>query len=156
MRHRKSGRKLGRSSSHREAMFRNMVTSFLEFEKIETTDAKAKELRMVAERLVTLGKRHALSVVAAGADAAEQQRRNASRVAAIRQAARVIRRRDVLQKLFSELGERYQSRPGGYTRIMRTGRRLGDGAEMAIIELIPDGQPAAQPTISDVEQLAPT
>jgi large subunit ribosomal protein L17 len=138
MRHRKSGRKLGRNASHRDAMFRNMVTSLFESEKIQTTDAKAKELRRVAERLITLGKRNAPSLVEAAAET-DRARLTANRVAAVRQAARVVRSREVLQKLFSDLAERYQARPGGYTRIMRVGRRLGDGAEMVIIELLPDG-----------------
>jgi len=138
MRHRKSGRKLGRNASHRDAMFRNMVTSLFESEKIQTTDAKAKELRRVAERLITLGKRNAPSLVEAAAEA-DRARLTANRVAAVRQAGRVVRSREVLQKLFSDLAERYQARPGGYTRIMRLGRRLGDGAEMVIIELLPDG-----------------
>lgn len=144
MRHRKSGRKLGRNASHRDAMFRNMVTSLFESEKIQTTDAKAKELRRVAERLITLGKRNAPSLVEAAAET-DRDRLTANRVAAVRQAARLVRSREVLQKLFSDLAERYQARPGGYTRMMRIGRRLGDGAEMVIIELMPDGlaEPAA-------------
>ena len=119
-------------------MFRNMVTSLFESEKIQTTDAKAKELRRVAERLITLGKRNAPSLVEAAGEA-DRARLTANRVAAVRQAGRVVRSREVLQKLFSDLAERYQARPGGYTRIMRLGRRLGDGAEMVIIELLPDG-----------------
>lgn len=149
MRHRKSGRKLGRNASHRDAMFRNMVTSLFESEKIQTTDAKAKELRRVAERLITLGKRNAPSLVEAAAET-DRARLTANRVAAVRQAARVVRSREVLQKLFSDLAERYQARPGGYTRIMRVGRRLGDGAEMVIIELLPDGLADAAPVAEPV------
>jgi len=139
MRHRKSGRKLGRNASHRDAMFRNLVTSLLDLEKVQTTDAKAKELRRIAERLITLGKRNAPSLVGAAGTEDEKERLTAVRVAAVRQAARSVRSRDVLQKLFSDLAERYQSRPGGYTRMVRIGRRAGDGAEMVIIELMPDG-----------------
>jgi len=139
MRHRKSGRKLGRNASHRDAMFRNLVTSLLDVEKIQTTDAKAKELRRVAERLITLGKRNAPSLVAAAGSEDDKARLTADRVAAVRLAARSVRSREVLQKLFSDLAERYQSRPGGYTRMVRVGRRAGDGAEMVIIELMPDG-----------------
>lgn len=149
MRHRKSGRKLGRNASHRDAMFRNMVTSLFESEKIQTTDAKAKELRRVAERLITLGKRNAPSLVEAAAEA-DKARLTANRVAAVRQAGRVVRSREVLQKLFSDLAERYQARPGGYTRIMRVGRRLGDGAEMVIIELMPDGLADVSPAAESV------
>lgn len=144
MRHRKSGRKLGRNASHRDAMFRNLVTSLLEMEKVQTTDAKAKELRRIAERLITLGKRNAPSLVEAAGSDDEKARLTAVRVAAVRQAARSVRSRDVLQKLFSDLAERYQTRPGGYTRMVRVGRRAGDGAEMVIIELMPDGIAAVE------------
>jgi large subunit ribosomal protein L17 len=144
MRHRKSGRKLGRNASHRDAMFRNLVTSLLEIEKVQTTDAKAKELRRIAERLITLGKRNAPSLVEAAGSDDEKARLTAVRVAAVRQAARSVRSRDVLQKLFSDLAERYQTRPGGYTRMVRVGRRAGDGAEMVIIELMPDGIAAVE------------
>lgn len=137
MRHRKSGRKLGRNQSHRDAMFRNMVTSLIEEEKIQTTSAKAKELRRVAERLITLGKRNAMSVVDAGGDDELRQRRVAARVAAVRHAGRTVRNRQALQKLFGELAERYIDRPGGYTRIIKLGRRPGDNAELSIIELMP-------------------
>jgi large subunit ribosomal protein L17 len=130
-------------------MFRNMVTSLFESEKIQTTDAKAKELRRVAERLITLGKRNAPSLVEAAAET-DRARLTANRVAAVRQAARVVRSREVLQKLFSDLAERYQARPGGYTRIMRVGRRLGDGAEMVIIELLPDGLAEVSPVAERV------
>ena len=116
MNHRKTGRKLGRTSAHRKALFRNMVTSLLEHEQIRTTDAKAKELRGVAERMITLGKRGTLH--------------------ARRQALRTIRSKDVTSKLFDELAERYRERPGGYTRVIKLGQRVGDAAPMAIIELV--------------------
>ena len=116
MRHRNSGRKLGRTSAHRKALFRNMVTSLLEHERIQTTDAKAKELRGVAERMITLGKRGGLH--------------------ARRQALAVIRSREVASKVFGELAERYRQRPGGYTRVIKVGRRVGDAAPMSIIELV--------------------
>ena len=139
MRHRKSGRKLGRNSSHRRAMFRNMATSLIEEERIQTTAAKAKELRSIVEKLITLGSRNAISVVEQGGSDAERAQRSADRVAAVRQAGRYIMNRDALQKLFGEIAERFVGRPGGYTRVLRTGRRLGDNAEMAIIELLPEG-----------------
>lgn len=139
MRHRKSGRKLGRNSSHRRAMFRNMATSLIEEERIQTTAAKAKELRSIVEKLITLGSRNASSVVEQGGDDAERAKRTADRVAAVRQAGRYVMNRDALQKLFGEIAERFVGRPGGYTRVLRTGRRLGDNAEMAIIELLPEG-----------------
>ena len=116
MRHRKSGTHLGRTSAHRKAMFRNMVTSLLEQERIETTDAKAKQIRRLADRMITLGKRGDLH--------------------ARRQALAVIRSRDVTAKVFSELAERYRDRPGGYTRIMKSGHRAGDAAPMSVIELV--------------------
>lgn len=153
MRHRKSGRKLGRNQSHRDAMFGNMATSLLSEEKIQTTTAKAKELRRVAERLISIAKRNATSLVDAAKDDDERQRLQAARVAGVRQAGRTVRDRVVLQKLFSELAERYQQRPGGYTRIMKVGARSGDNAEMAIIELMPDGleAPAEQVTQDAVQ-----
>ena len=116
MNHRKTGRKLGRTSAHRKALFRNMVTSLLEHERIQTTDAKAKELRGVAERMITLGKKGTLH--------------------ARRQALRTIRSKDVTSKLFDELADRYRDRPGGYTRVIKLGQRPGDAAPMAIIELV--------------------
>lgn len=116
MRHRKAGRKLGRTTSHRIAMLRNMVTSFLEHEKIVTTDIKAKELRRVAEKMITLGKRGNLH--------------------ARRQALSFIRDRTVVKKLFDELSPRYTERNGGYTRIIKIGHRVGDNAPMSVIELV--------------------
>lgn len=117
MRHRKSGRKLNRTSSHRMAMLRNMVTDFLDKERIVTTVPKAKELRSFAEKMITLGKRENLH--------------------ARRKALSVIRRKTVVHKLFDDLGPRYADRPGGYTRIIRLGTvRKGDATEMAILELV--------------------
>ncbi|MBW2383378.1 MAG: 50S ribosomal protein L17 [Deltaproteobacteria bacterium] len=116
MRHRKSGRKLGRSSSHRKALFRNMVTSLLQHERIQTTDAKAKELRGITDKMITLGKRGDLH--------------------ARRQALSVIRDKDVTAKVFSELADRYRDRPGGYTRVIKIGHRAGDAAPVSIIELV--------------------
>ncbi len=116
MRHRKSGRKLGRTSSHRLAMFRNMVTSLLEHERIYTTDAKAKDLRRWTDWMITLGKRGDLH--------------------ARRQALQVIRDKSVVHKLFTDLAQRYQARSGGYTRTVKVGFRAGDGAPLSLIELI--------------------
>jgi large subunit ribosomal protein L17 len=120
MRHRKSGRKLGRTSSHREAMLRNMVTSLLKYEKITTTDAKAKELRKVAEKMITLGKRGDLH--------------------ARRQALSFVRDREVVGKLFDELSARYRDWTGGYTRIVKMGNRAGDNAPVSIIEFIQEAE----------------
>ena len=116
MRHLKDHRKLGRTTSHRKAMFRNMMTSLIECERIETTLPKAKELRRYADRMVTWGKKGTLHA-----------RRNA---------LRYIRDAGTVQKLFSELATRFQDRSGGYTRIYRIGYRSGDNAPMAIIEYL--------------------
>ena len=116
MRHGKAGRRLGRKTSHREAMFRNMVTSLLSHEKITTTDAKAKEIRVVAEKMITLGKRGDLH--------------------AMRLAASVIREKSVVTKLFASIAPRYKDRPGGYTRIVKLGVRQGDAAPLSLIELV--------------------
>lgn len=116
MRHRKSGRKLNRNSSHRKAMFRNMSASLFEHEMIRTTLAKAKELRRKAEPLITLAKEDS--------------------VANRRLAFARLRDRDVVTKLFNELGPRYATRPGGYLRILKCGFRSGDNAPMAIVELV--------------------
>lgn len=116
MRHRVHARKLGRSPSHRVAMYRNLVTALLEHEQVETTDAKAKEVRRLADRMITLGKRGDLH--------------------ARRRAMRVIRRREVAAKVFGELAERFRTRPGGYTRVLKTRTRVGDAAAMSIVELV--------------------
>lgn len=121
MRHNKSGRRLGRTTSHRIAMFRNMVTSLLNHERIVTTDAKAKEIRSVAEKMITLGKRGDLH--------------------AQRQAAAYIREKSVVTKLFSTIAPRYKERAGGYTRIIKLGQRLGDAASLSVIELVEEATP---------------
>ena len=116
MRHRESGRKLNRNSSHRKAMFRNMTVSLMQHEMIKTTLPKAKELRRVAEPLITLAKN----------DSVAKRRLAFSR----------LRDRATVTKLFSELGPRYKERPGGYLRILKCGFRTGDKAPMAIVELV--------------------
>lgn len=134
MRHRNSGRKLGRNSTHRKAMYRNMVTSLLEHEKISTTLPKAKELRMFAERTISKAIR-VLDIV----DKDEGTRTPAEKVKlvhAMRMAGRLVHSREVLHKLFGELAGKLKVRPGGYTRIVRSAPRPGDGAPMAIVELV--------------------
>jgi len=116
MRHRKSGRQLNRNSSHRKAMFRNMACSLIEHEVIRTTVPKAKELRRVAEPLITLAK----------SDSVANRRLAFSR----------MRSKAAVGKLFSEIGPRYQERPGGYTRILKCGFRAGDAAPMVFVELV--------------------
>jgi len=118
MRHRVAHRKLGRVTSHRLALLRNLATALFERERIRTTLMKAKELRPYAERLITLAKR------------------DEGRLAARRLVGRDIKDPKVVKKLFDSLGSRYATRPGGYTRILRLGPRRGDGAEMAIVELL--------------------
>lgn len=134
MRHRKSGRPLGRNSTHRKAMYRNMVTSLLEHERITTTEAKAKELRRFAEKTISRG----LSVQELLAKPVEERSREdkARIVHAFRMAGRLVHSREVLSKLFSDIAPRYKTRPGGYTRIIKTAPRVGDAARMAIIELV--------------------
>jgi large subunit ribosomal protein L17 len=122
MRHLKSGRKLNRSSSHRRALFRNMVTSLLQHEHLQTTDAKAKELRRWVDRMVTLGKRGTLH--------------------ARRQALAFVRSRTVVAKLFDDIAPRFSTRPGGYTRITKLGIRRGDAAPISLIELTERGDRA--------------
>ena len=116
MRHRNTGRQFGRNSSHRKALFRNLVTSLLEHGRIETTEAKAKELRGIADKMITLGKKGDLN--------------------AKRMAFAYIQSRDVVAKLFDTLAPRSANRPGGYTRIIKTRVRNGDSAPMALIELV--------------------
>lgn len=126
MRHRKSGRRLGRNSSHRKAMFRNMATSLVHHETIKTTLPKAKELRRVFEPLITLAKEDG--------------------VANRRLAFDRLRDKSAVGKLFSDLGPRFKDRPGGYLRILKTGPRPGDAAPMAIVQLVdgPEGDTGAE------------
>ncbi|MCF6288425.1 MAG: 50S ribosomal protein L17 [Proteobacteria bacterium] len=123
MRHRKSGRQLNRNSSHRKAMFRNMASSLFEHELIKTTLPKAKELRMIAEPLITIAKN----------DSVANRRLVASRLPNDSKA--------VVKKLFATLGTRYQDRPGGYLRILKCGYRTGDNAPMAYVELVDRPRP---------------
>ncbi|MBM3285486.1 MAG: 50S ribosomal protein L17 [Candidatus Aminicenantes bacterium] len=116
MRHRVKGRKLRRPTAHRMAMLRNLVTSFLEKERVRTTLAKAKEARPLAEKMITLAKKGTLP--------------------ARRQAIAFVRKESAVTKLFDELGPRFTERPGGYSRIVKLGLRSGDGAQMAMLELI--------------------
>jgi large subunit ribosomal protein L17 len=126
MRHRKSGRKLSRTSSHRRALFANLANALIEHEQITTTDAKARELRRYAEKLVTMGKKGTL--------------------AARRNAYAKLRDNDSLGRLFGALAERFKDRHGGYTRIYKLGPRKGDCADMAMIEFVDreDRKPAAE------------
>ena len=126
MRHLKAGRRLSRTTEHRQAMLRNLITSLLDVERVETTQAKAKEARQWAEKVITMAKRGDLH--------------------ARRLTLAVVRSKKVVAKLFGELRDRYQDRPGGYTRIIPIGVRLGDGAPMSILELVdrPEKLPKAK------------
>ena len=130
MRHRKHGRQLGRNTKHRRALYRNLLTSLFEHERIETTEAKAKELRGLTDKMISLGKEGTLY--------------------AKRRALSVLRSKEVVTKLFSDVAGRFQGRPGGYTRIIKTRRRPGDAAELVAIELIERSAktPIAQPAPS--------
>ncbi|MFW6126601.1 MAG: 50S ribosomal protein L17 [Thermodesulfobacteriota bacterium] len=123
MRHLRAGRRLARTTEHRQAMLRTLITQLFEHEQVQTTQAKAKEARQWAEKMITLAKRGDL--------------------AARRQALRVVRTKKAMAKLFGELKERYQDRPGGYTRIIPLGFRVGDGAPLTLLELV--GRPEKLP-----------
>ena len=125
MRHRRKGRKLGRDASHRKALFSNMAGSLFEHGRIKTTEAKAKELRPIAEKLITLA------------------RKDPGDVAAQRQAVAYLRSKDSVHRLFHEVAPRFTERPGGYTRIVKLGPRQGDAAPMVYIELV-DHEPVAR------------
>ena len=116
MRHHRAGRKLGRDAAHRKALYANLTASLIEHGRIKTTVAKAKEVRPVAEEMITLGRR--------------------GDVAARRHALKFLRSQDVVHKLFSDVGPRFADRPGGYSRIVKLGPRQGDAAEMAYLELV--------------------
>ena len=143
MRHRKKGRQLGRQTKHRWALFRNLVTSLLDHERIETTEAKAKEIRGFTDRMITLGKEGTLP--------------------ARRRALAFLRSKDVVSKLFADVAGRFKDRRGGYTRIVKTRRRIGDGGEMVAIELVSrpeasaakkSSSPPAQPSAGEPQKSA--
>lgn len=130
MRHRKRGRQLGRNTKHRLALFRNLATSLMEYERIETTEAKAKELRGITDKLITLGKEGTLH--------------------ARRGALRVLRTKQTVSKLFDDVAKRFSDRHGGYTRIIKTRRRPGDGAPLVAIELV-EGSTGTQETVPETK-----
>ena len=134
MRHRKRGRQLGRNTKHRLALFRNLATSLMEHERIETTEAKAKELRGITDRLITLGKQGTLH--------------------ARRGALRVLRTKETVSKLFDDIAKRFSDRHGGYTRIIKTRQRPGDAAKLVAIELVETGaeSQSTAPTTNAQEQ----
>ncbi|GBC78925.1 50S ribosomal protein L17 [bacterium HR09] len=134
MRHNRAGRKLGRVSEHRRALFRNQLLSLLQHERIITTLPKAKELRPIAERMVTLGRKNS--------------------VHARRLVNRWVSDRNLIKKLFSEIAPRFATRPGGYTRIVKLGPRKGDGAELAILEFVDYKLPEAKKSKEAKEEKA--
>ena len=133
MRHRLSRRGLGRKSSHRQALIRNQITELLRHDRIVTTEAKAKSVRPEAEKVITLGKRGTLH--------------------ARRQASAVLTDRTILRKLFDDIASRFETRPGGYTRITKLGPRQGDGARMAMLELV-EAPPVVAPTTTGATAVA--
>ncbi len=136
MRHRKKGRQLGRKTKHRWALFRNLVTALLDHERIETTQAKAKEVRGFADRMISLGKEGTLP--------------------ARRRALGFLRSKTVVSKLFGDVAERFKDRPGGYTRIVKTRRRVGDGGEMVAIELVARAEATVSKKPSDSQSQSST
>ena len=163
MRHGKAGRQFGRNTSHRRAMFRALTANLVAHERIETTDAKAKELRRVAERLITKAIR--LGAVAYTPHAELSIADRARRQAVQQQVGGFLRRFqvtesggestkvDLIEKVFVDLAKRFKSRPGGYTRIIKLGRRRGDNAPMSLIEFVDQGEPraAVEPKSDDEE-----
>jgi len=136
VRHRKRGRQLGRNTKHRLALFRNLATSLMEYERIETTEAKAKELRGITDKLITLGKQGTLH--------------------ARRGALRVLRTKETVSKLFDDIAKRFPDRHGGYTRIIKTRQRPGDAAKLVAIELVETGaqsQSTASTTNSQEQEI---
>lgn len=142
MRHRKSGRKLGMDSSARKAMYRNMVTSLMLHGTIRTTEARAKELRRFADKVISLGKNAPTADQIATLKGDEKGAAQAKRVHAVRQARLMVDNDEAIAKVFGEYAERFRTRPGGYTRVVKAGRRDGDNAAMAIIQLVEAYEPA--------------
>ncbi len=133
MRHQKTGRKLGRDSAHRKALYANLCAALIEHGRIQTTEAKAKEVRAIAEKMITLGKR--------------------GDVHAHRQAVAFLRSKEIAHLLFAEVAPRFADRPGGYTRIVKIGPRQGDAAPMAYLELV-DFEPKARIAVPAAERVA--
>lgn len=133
MRHQKTGRKLGRDSAHRKALYANLCAALIEHGRIQTTEAKAKEVRAIAERMITLGKR--------------------GDVHAHRQAVAFLRSKEIAHLLFAEVAPRFADRPGGYTRIVKIGPRQGDAAPMAYLEFV-DFEPKARIAVPAAERVA--
>jgi len=149
MRHRNKGRQLGRNSTHRRAMFRNMVTSLIEHERITTTEAKAKELRRFTDKTISVSLR--LGDLLTKPREERTREEQARYVHALRMASRMIMNREVLHKLFGDIAPKLQGRPGGFTRIIKLGRRRGDAAPMVVIELVSNDPPKAKAEVVEAE-----
>ena len=149
MRHRNKGRQLGRNAPHRRAMFRNMVTSLIEHERITTTEAKAKELRRFADRTISVSLR--LGDLLTKPREERTREEHARYVHALRMASRMIQTREVLHKLFGDIAPKLQGRPGGFTRIIKIGRRRGDAAPMVMIELVSNDAPKPKAQVIEAE-----
>jgi large subunit ribosomal protein L17 len=145
MRHKRAGLHLSRTAAHRKALFSNMVAAVLTYERIRTTEVKAKEIRRLAERTITWARR--LGAILTKKPEKRTADEKARVVHAMRMALRVVRDRDAVLKLFDEIGPRFLARHGGYTRLIKVGQRPGDAAPMALLELIPaESQPETKPT----------
>src|SRR6185295_10049853 len=153
MRHQRAGVHLSRTSAHRQALFSNLVASLFTYEKIRTTDAKAKETRRLAERTITWARR--VGDVLTKKPDRRSPEESARVVHAVRMARRVVRDRGAVLKLFDELAPRYLARRGGYTRIVKLGQRPGDAAPMALLELMPEDGGGAAPAPSPGKGEAP-
>jgi len=144
MRHKRAGLHLSRTAAHRKALFSNMVAALLTYERIRTTEVKAKEIRRLAERTITWARR--LGAILTKKPEKRTAEEKARVVHAMRMALRVVRDRDAVLKLFDEIGPRFLARHGGYTRLIKIGQRPGDAAPIALLELIPaEGQSEAKP-----------
>ena len=152
MRHQRAGVHLSRTSAHRKALFSNLVASLFTYERIRTTDAKAKQTRRLAERTITWARR--LGDVLTKDPEKRNDEEKARVVHAVRMARRVVRDRGAVVKLFDEIGPRYLARHGGYTRIVKIGQRPGDAAPMSLLELIPDENAAARAPKDEGEEAA--
>jgi large subunit ribosomal protein L17 len=149
MRHQRAGLHLSRTSAHRKALFSNLVSALFTYERIRTTDAKAKETRRIAERTITWARRVGDVLVKSVEKRTPEE--SARVVHAVRMARRVVRDRTAVVKLFDEIGPRFLARHGGYTRIVKIGQRPGDAAPMSLLELVPDANATREKPVVDVE-----
>jgi large subunit ribosomal protein L17 len=149
MRHQRAGLHLSRTSAHRKALFSNLVSALFTYERIRTTDAKAKETRRIAERTITWARRVGDILVKAPEKRTPEE--SARVVHAVRMARRVVRDRTAVVKLFDDIGPRFLARHGGYTRIVKIGQRPGDAAPMSLLELVPDVGATKEKPVVDVE-----